>query len=198
MPSVPPLGTFARQVLLPEVGPAGQAAWAKASVALLGEGPTLESARTALGSSGIGTLSPFTDPRKPPPFDLLLVLTSDPALRRTLSREIRAVKEPVLFGWLCGEGHALFAPVPGGCPCLECFETLNPKAFKGKASSAAARHLGATAATEALLWLLQGDSPLVGQVRLLLPENGSALSHPVAPSAKCPAKLLSGGAKVTP
>jgi hypothetical protein len=158
----------------------------------------MDSAKTALASTGIGTLSLFSDQKNLPPFDLLLVLTGDAALRRAVSRGARAVKKPTLFGWLCGEGHALFAPASAGCPCLECFETLNPKAFKQNASSAAARHLGAIAATEALLWLLQGNSPLVGSVRFLLPSNGSALLHPVVSSAKCPAKLLSEGAKVTP
>jgi len=194
-----PSGIFARQVLLPEVGPEGQAAWAKASIALLGEGAALASARTALESSGIGTLKLLTGPESLPPSDILLVLTGDADLRRGASRRARAGEGSALFGWLAGGGHALFAPDPqGGCPCLECFETLNPKVFKGKASSAAQRHLGAAAATEALLWLLKGSSPLVGRVQLFLPSQGSALIHPVTPSAKCPARLLSGGAGVTP
>jgi hypothetical protein len=198
MPSVPSAGTFVRQVLLTEVGPEGQAAWAKASVALLGEGAVLASARAALESSGIGVLKVLSSLEDPPPSDLWLVLTGDPTLRRDASRRARRGKDRTLFGWAAGGGHALFAQAPGGCPCLECFETLNPKAFKAKGDAPAERFLGAAAATEALLWLLKGSSPLLGRVQFFLPSQGSTLAHPVAPSAKCPALLLSEGAGVTP
>jgi hypothetical protein len=85
----------------------------------------------------------------------------------------------------------------GKCPCLECFEVLNPKAFN-KGTPVIQRLLGQAAASEALLYLLNGNSPLANKVCINALDVGISLHHEVHPSYKCPAQLEDEGATVTP
>ncbi|HVM33347.1 MAG TPA: hypothetical protein VMU88_09460 [bacterium] len=212
---------FSRQILLPGVGEAGQQKWAQSQVALAGEGEAFEAAVLALASSGLGTLSlqskapldlsawqkrfPDTSFCAMDPGNLswdaaaLLVLTETEEWRRAINRALRGKSRPAFYGWTAGSGFALFlaANRPEGCPCFECFEGLNPKAFSpGKSETK--RLLGALAASEVLRWILKGESPLLDQVHLTLLDAGLSVDHPVFSSPKCPAHLTAAGAKVTP
>jgi molybdopterin/thiamine biosynthesis adenylyltransferase len=192
---------FARQIILPEVGVAGQKKWAEASLLLAGEGVALESARTALESAGLSQLIPWNlDSSAPlPASSLTLVVTEGASLRREISRRLRREARPTLFAWASGSGFALyFSRHSGrGCPCLECFEAMNPKAF-AHSQSPVQRLLGAMAASEALLWILKGETPLEGKVWMASLEEGLSFRHEVQASPKCQARLLAENLPVTP
>ncbi|MGH7739118.1 MAG: hypothetical protein ACREL1_03125 [bacterium] len=212
---------FSRQVILPAIGEAGQKKWNEASVGIVGEGIALEAALTALITSGLTTLrvlafdefdlsawknrfpeSNLSLAASPVDFQELsaqLILTEKEAPRREWSRFLRARPRPAFFGWNAGSGAGLFFSKyeAGGCPCFECFETLNPKAFN-RGDSDARRFLGALAASEVLQWLLKGESPIENKVWITSLDAGLSVHHPVFPSAKCPAGLMDRGAKVTP
>lgn len=212
---------FSRQVILPGVGQEGQKKWGSARVLLAGEGVALQSAATALSSVGVSNLSvlvhgpfdaaflvsaprdlevaaiPLTD--ELPSYSIVVVVSQDAEFRRQLNRFFRKRSQPILFAWPAGTGYALFLSryAKGQCPCLECFETLNPKVFtRGEAS--VERLLGAMAASEALQWILGEKSPLENKVWITSLEAGVSFHHEVVPSYKCPAKMLAEGAKVTP
>jgi hypothetical protein len=219
---------YSRQTILDGVGEEGQEKWGKARLILAGEGIALDAAATALSSSGVGSLRiisphPFNTAewksRFPntqvecldhssaalPSTDLALVLSDDADFRRRLSRLFRKQAQPALYAWAAGSGYALFlgrhgleANGPAGrCPCLECFEVMNPKAF-AKLGPQVARLLASAAASEALLWLLSGQSPLVGKVWITSLETGVSFHHEVRVSHKCPARLTDEGATITP
>lgn len=212
---------YSRQVILPGVGQEGQKKWGSARVLLAGEGVALQAAATALTSVGVSDLSvlvhgsfdatflvsaprnlelqavPLTD--ELPKYSIVVVVSQDAGFRRQLNRNFRKRAQPALFAWPAGTGYALFLSryAKGECPCLECFETLNPKVFtKGEAS--VERLLGAMAASEALQWILGEKSPLENKVWITSLEAGVSFHHDVAPSYKCPAKMIADGAKVTP
>lgn len=213
---------FSRQVILPSVGPEGQKKWSKASALLVGEGVALQSAAVALASVGVskifviplGHFDSFSltsqfpnlhvdvlpeDFEQLPETSAVLVLTENKEIRRRFSRWLRHHARPAFFAWPAGSGFALLtARHEGGqCPCLECFEIMNPKAFtKGEASLQ--RMIGAIAASEALQWILKGNSPLEGKVWITSLETGVSFHHEVQPTYKCPARLLEEGAPVTP
>jgi hypothetical protein len=217
---------YSRQVILPAVGEAGQKKWAQTTVGLTGEGIALEAALLALTTSGLssihlqtpGNFDAASFKTRYPESDLtlsksladsanlsaLLILTEDPALRRDLNRSLRLKPRPAFFGWCAGSGFGIFfsrfqshSPEGPGCPCFECFETLNPKAFN-EGSSEARRLLGSLAAAELLQWLVAGESPVENKVWITSLDEGLSFHHPVFPSAKCPAFLIARGAKVTP
>jgi hypothetical protein len=216
---------YSRQAILSGVGAEGQEKWGKSRVVLAGEGLALEAAAAALASSGIGQLSiirpntpdaadwknrfPNThveclDPSSSslPPCDLALVLTGDADFRRRLGRLLRRQSQPVLSAWAAGSGYALFLSrhaedQNGKCPCLECFEVMNPKAFS-KAAPQVERLLAAAAVSEALLWLLSRQSSLDGKVWITSLETGVSFHHEVCATPKCPAKLTDEGATITP
>lgn len=192
---------FSRQVLLPHVGTAGQEKWGGSTVLLAGEGTALESALEALRRSGVSKL-PLLKPGSldaTPSASMTLVLTEDAAWRRTLSRSLRAASKPVLFGWPAGSGFALFlsGAQSSQCPCFECFEVMNPKAF-GKGTPSVRRMLGALAASEVLKWILDGKSPLAGKVWITSLDEGVSFHHQVRSSSKCQARMREEGAAVTP
>ncbi|GEM_PF-1179564 len=215
-------GRYSRQTILPSVGPEGQAKWSGAAVLLVGEGVTLQSAAVALASVGVSKL--FIVPLGPidsfsltsqfphlqvdvlpeefehlPETSASVVLTENRDVRRRFSRWLRHHARPSFFAWPAGSGFALLtARHEGGqCPCLECFEVMNPKAFtKGEASLH--RMMGAMAASEALQWISNGKSALEGKVWLTSLETGASFHHDVQPTYKCPARLLEEGAPVTP
>jgi hypothetical protein len=192
---------YSRQVILPGVGKEGQARWEVSRVLLAGEGPAFEAAATALRAVGVSQLSLLEPGARPEPIpaDLALVVTEKADFRRALNRAFRKLSQPALFAWPAGSGYALYltGKEPGRCPCLECFEVLNPKAF-GRGGAIVQRMLGAMAASEALQWLLQRQSPLAGQVWITSLEGGISIKHRVEVSYKCPAHLLEQGAQVTP
>jgi molybdopterin/thiamine biosynthesis adenylyltransferase len=219
---VPSPEKFSRQTILPSVGPEGQDKWSKASALLAGEGVTLQSAAAALAAVGVSKLflvslghfdsfsltSQFPhlqvdvlpeETESLPETSAVLVLTEDKEARRRFSRRLRHHARPAFFTWPSGSGFALFtARHEGGqCPCLECFEVLNPKAFAGREPSLQ-RMIGAMAASEALQWILRGGSPLEGKVWITSLERGISFHHEVQPTYKCPARLLEEGAPVTP
>jgi hypothetical protein len=183
------------------VGEEGQEKWRSSRFLLAGEGEAVESARSALSSSGASDIRPV-----PPDLSgladcgLLLVLTEDADLRRRLNRAARKAGARTLLGWASGSGFALCASGPSpskDAPCFECFETLNPKAFSiGNPESL--RILGALAASEALLWVLEGRSPLEGKVWLTSLASGLSFAHEITPSPKCPALLAEKGITLTP
>lgn len=231
---MPPLDIqekFSRQVILPAVGIEGQRKWSESSVCLIGDGAALSSAATAFASSGLGRLfllplGPFNPKNLGPlsglPLEILpedtatlpsasavVILTGNKKNWRPWSRQLRRSGKPAFFGWAAGGGYALFhaAHRGGGCPCLECFEILNPKAFarkgQGEGGTAAEnpsadRLLGAMAASETLQWLLNATTPLENKVWITLIETGVSFHHEVKASYKCPARLLEEGATVTP
>lgn len=215
---------YGRQVILPGVGADGQKKWADSTVLLAGEGPALQSALTALSSSGVNKIfilpsqgkdAPFpsfqTSGRQmqvlPPSFEKLpeasiaLVLSDDGDFRRKSNRVFRKNPRPVLYGWTAGSGMALFlsgTPALGeSCPCFECFEVMNPKAFS-KGEPEVHRVLGATAASEALQWILSGSSPLLYHVWITSLSEGVSFHHKVQSTPKCPARLGEQGIFYTP
>ncbi len=197
-----PSDRYSRQVILPEVGVEGQTKWATARILLVGEGAILTAAEIALKSTGVSHLVQWkTDVPQAPTgeADLTLVLTEDSAFRRRASRLLRKNRMPSLFAWCAGSGYALFAASHQGghCPCLECFETLNPKAFT-RGTPTVQRLLGALAASEALQWVLKGSTPLENKVWVTSLDSGVSFHHEVHASGKCPARLLEEGAVVTP
>lgn len=196
---------FSRQTILPGVGAEGQVKWESASVQLAGEGSALEAAQTALSRSGLSRLK-LLDPQEKAglqPVGLILVVTRDSDWRRRLNRQVRSTAQAALFAWRGGSGFSLFLKGSSkGCPCLECFEASNPKAFSvpvGKAAEISAgefaldRIMGAMAATEALQWILRGTSPLEGKVWMNSFEDGLSLQHEVRASANCPAASSEAG-----
>jgi hypothetical protein len=74
---------------------------------------------------------------------------------------------------------------------------MNPKAF-AQGMISVQRILGAMAASEALQWILNEESPLEGQVWVTTLDEGISFRHEVQPTYKCPARLLQEGAVVTP
>jgi len=215
------LERYSRQTLLKGVGVEGQKKWAKATLRIVGEGEALEACLTALASSGAGNLqilSSLTFDIKPfvkfhpqakfevlpdlntnSSFDLTVVVTGMADLRRRTSRLLRSQKKIGIFAWPAASGFALWVgshPL-GKCPCLECFEVLNPKAFT-KGPPVIQRLLGQEAASEALLYLLKEDSPLINKVWMNSFDSGVSIHHEVLPSYKCPAQLADEGASVTP
>jgi hypothetical protein len=212
---------YSRQVILPAVGEAGQKKWAQAAVGVVGEGIALEAALLGLTTSGLSSihlqapdsfdlgawknrypesrLSLSFSPAGLPALSAVLILTENQELRRELNRELRLRQKPAFFGWCAGSGWALFFShfKSNGCPCLECFETLNPKAFNA-GSPDAQRLLGASAASELLQWLLTDQSPVENKVWITSLNEGLSFHHPVFSSSKCPAALIARGAKVTP
>lgn len=215
-------GRFSRQTILSSVGPEGQKKWSQTPVLLVGEGAALQSAALALASSGIPKLfvvpighfdffaltSQFPDlhldvlPEESehlPGAGATLVLTGERQARRRFSRWLRHDARPAFFAWPAGSGFALLtARHEGGqCPCLECFEVMNPKAFS-KGEPSLQRMIGAMAASEALQWILEGKSVLEGKVWVTSIETGVSFHHVVEPTYKCPARMLEEGAPVTP
>jgi len=212
---------FSRQVILPGVGESGQRKWEESSVLLAGEGTTLQAAITAFSTTGLnkilvlnsedsqGAFSTFQAAGRqmqilPPGWDALpetslaLVLTENPATRREANRAFRAKGRKAIFGWAAGSGFALFASdYAKGCPCLECFEVLNPKAFS-KGTSVVQRMVGAAAASETLQWILTGQTALLNQVWITSLETGVSLKHEVHETYKCPALLMAEGIAITP
>ncbi len=212
---------YSRQVILPGVGPEGQKKWRDARVLLAGEGPALQAAASALAAAGVGSLSllidEFFDPafllsqtpelrveaipfsENLPDFSLVLAVSEKAGLRRKLNRFFRRKGKTVLFGWPAGSGIALFLSRYSGksCPCLECFEVLNPKAF-AKGSPVIQRFLGAMAAAEALQWILKEESPFENKVWITVVNGAVSLQHELHPTYKCPALLIEEGAPVTP
>ncbi len=212
---------YSRQVILPGVGQEGQKKWGEARVLLAGEGIALQSAATALSSVGVSNISilvheafdssflvstpkhlhveaiPLTE--KLPTFSIALVVSQNADLRRRLNRHFRAKSQPTIFGWPAGTGYALFLSryLKGQCPCLECFEVLNPKVFT-RGEPSVDRLLGAMAASEALQWILGEQSPLENKVWITSLEAGVSFHHEVTPSYKCPARMVAEGATVTP
>lgn len=222
MPTSDQQDRFSRQLILPSVGPEGQKKWSEASVLLAGEGIALQSSATALASVGVSKLfilsygnfdsfsltSQFPNLQVdvlPEEFEYLpdasiaLVTTENKEARRRLSRWLRHQAKPALFAWPAGSGFALLTVrhQGGQCPCLECFEIMNPKAFS-KGQPSAQRMIGAVAASEALQWILKGQSPLEGKVSITSLDSGVSYHHEVQPTYKCPARLLEEGAVVTP
>jgi len=197
---------FSRQTILPGVGLEGQKKWEEAAVVLAGEGSALEAAKTALekvGLSQITLLNP-NDSEIHSSISAALVVTSDANWRRQLNRQLRLSSKKVLFAWGNENGFSLFlnSPAQGFCPCLECFEVMNPKVFSSSSrrdglpqgeTSSTHRVMGAMAATEALLWILKGESPLEGKVWMTSFEDGSSFQHEVQAAAKCPAALAKEG-----
>ncbi len=222
MPTSNSQDRFSRQVILSSVGPEGQKKWLESSVLLVGEGIALQSAATALASVGISKLfvlsygnfesfaltSQFPNLQVdvlPEEFEYLpnasltVVSTENKEARRRLSRWLRHQAKPALYAWPAGSGFALLAirHQGGQCPCLECFEIMNPKAFT-KGQPSVQRLMGAMAASEALQWILKGQSPLEGKVWITSLDSGVSYHHEVQPTYKCPARLLEEGAVVTP
>ncbi len=202
MADTQPQERYSRQVILPGVGQEGQAKWAASRILLAGEGVILTAAETALKSSGISNLLQWkTDSPQAPigDADLTLVLTENSDFRRRASRWLRKNRRPALFAWCAGSGYALFAAShwENHCPCLECFETLNPKAFAG-GTPTTQRLLGALAASEALQWILKGSTPLASKVWVTSLDSGVSFHHEVKASDKCPVRLSEEGAVVTP
>jgi len=133
-----------------------------------------------------------------PKFTVALVVSQNAHLRRQLNRLFRKNHQPAVFAWPSGSGFALFTSrYLEGCPCLECFEVLNPKAF-AKGSTSVERLLGSTASSEALELILSGESPLENKVWITALESGISIKHEVLLSYKCPAKMIENGAAVTP
>jgi molybdopterin/thiamine biosynthesis adenylyltransferase len=213
---------FSRQVILPSVGPEGQKKWSEASVLLAGEGAALHACATALASVGVprlfvlslGDFDSFSltnafpnlrmdvlpeESENLPDASIALITTENKEARRRLSRWLRHRAKPALFAWPAGSGFALFtARHQGGqCPCLECFEIMNPKAFS-KGQPSVQNMIGAMAASEALQWILRGNSPLEGKVWITSLDTGVSYHHEVHPTYKCSARLLEEGAVVTP
>ena len=217
---------YSRQVILPAVGEAGQKKWAQAVVGVAGEGVALEAALLGLTTSGLSSIHLQTPesfdlgawknhyPESAlslspslvdvPHLSAVLILTENQELRRALNRELRLRQKSAFFGWCAGSGWALFfsrfksqSGEASGCPCFECFETLNPKAFN-TGSPEVQRLLGAAAASELLQWLLTEESPLENKVWITSLHEGLSFHHPVFSSSKCPAALIARGAKVTP
>ena len=199
---------FSRQTILPGVGAEGQAKWESASVLLAGEGPALDAAKTALNRTGLTRITILDPSNHPLPIShsMVITVTGDSEWRRRLSRHCRSRSQAALFAWHCGSGFAIFLTGPDkGCPCLECFEVSNPKAFSGSAMKItknvefpADRMMGAMAATEALQWILKGESALEGKVWMTSFDDGLSLRHEVHPSSKCPAALAEDGTAATP
>jgi len=199
----------------------GQKKWARSKVKVVGEGLALESCLTALASSGLGNLfvyspSPFdlqpyiqnypqahfdslSDDLQPLDVDLILAVNCQASLRRRISRDLRTHKKTGLFAWPAASGFAIWLGLhsKGACPCLECFEVLNPKAFNN-GTPAVLRMLGQSAASEALLYLVQGQSPIANKVWVTSFQTGISIHHEVFPPYKCPAQLEEKGASVTP
>ena len=215
-------GRFSRQTILSSVGPEGQKKWSQSSVLLVGEGVSLQSAATALASTGISKLfvvpiGPFDSfaltsqfpglhlDVLPEEFEHLpearaaLILTEKREARRRASRWLRHHARPAFFAWPAGNGFALLTVrhEGGQCPCLECFEVMNPKAFS-KGEAPLQRMIGAMAASEALQWILEGKSALEGKVWMTSLDTGVSFHHEVQPTYKCPARMLEEGAPVTP
>jgi hypothetical protein len=217
---------YSRQVILPAIGEAGQKKWAQTTVGLVGEGIAFEAALLALMTSGLWSirllnptgvdlgawktrypesdLSLLKSTEDLPGPSAMLILTKDQALRRELNRSLRLNPRSAFFGWCAGSGWALFfsrfkspAGTASGCPCFECFETLNPKVFD-EGTSETQRLLGALSAAELLQWLLTDESPVENKVWITSLNEGLSFHHPVFPSSKCPAALIARGAKVTP
>jgi molybdopterin/thiamine biosynthesis adenylyltransferase len=213
---------YARQVILPAVGKEGQKKLSEAVLFVAGEGASLESALTALCTAGVSSifilaLEPFDaqalslqfpgsklekincDFKDLPKASLPLILTDNKGSRRDLSRFLRKQARPTLFGWCAGSGYALMAAshTGGQCPCFECFEIMNPKAFNS-GSPTVQRLMGSMAASEALQWILKGDTPLENKVWVTSLESGVSFQHEVRPSIKCSAHLLEKGANITP
>jgi molybdopterin/thiamine biosynthesis adenylyltransferase len=222
MPTSNSQDRFSRQVILPSVGPEGQKKWSEASVLLAGEGVALQACAMALASTGIRKLfvlsfggfdsfsltNAFPDLHVdvlPEEFEhlpdtpLAVITTENKEARRKLSRWLRHRAKPALFAWPAGSGFALFAArhQGGQCPCLECFEIMNPKAFS-QGKPPVQKMIGAMAASEALQWILKENSPLEGKVWITSLDTGVSYHHEVHPTYKCSARLLEEGAVVTP
>lgn len=215
------LERYSRQTLLSGAGVEGQKKWAVATVKVAGEGEALDACLTALASSGIGNLQIL----KAPSFDLeafakfhpqtkievlpdlntnptsglTVVVTGQGDLRRRISRQLRSQGKTGIFAWAAASGFALWVGLHNGkkCPCLECFEVQNPKAF-AQGSPVVQRLLGQAAASEALLFLLKDESPLANKAWITSLDAGVSLHHEVVPSYKCLAQLEDEGATVTP
>jgi molybdopterin/thiamine biosynthesis adenylyltransferase len=192
---------FSRQVILPGVGVEGQQKWADATFLIAGEGISLQAASTAFETAGASKVI-LLDPASADPLPestMTLVLTQDAGFRRQLSRWMRSQSRPVLYAWPSGSGFALFLATHrnGQCPCFECFEIMNPKAFN-QGTPEVQRLLGAMAVSEILQWILKQDSPLAGKVWITALDSGVSFYHEVSPAYKCPARLLEEGAKITP
>jgi len=191
---------FARQIILPGVGVEGQKKWAETPIGLYAEATVLEAASTALTSSGASQLTILKDSRDAiPAGSVILVLTPKKDVLRAFSRRFRSEKRAAFLGWPSGSGWALFlASHRGGqCPCLECFEVMNPKAFNEPVLGVP-RLMAAMGASEVLRYILEGGSSLEGKVWITSLDSGISFQHEVAPSYKCPAKLMEEGAPVTP
>jgi len=217
---------YNRQEILPGVGKEGQKKWAEAKVLVAGEGPALQAGVTALASTGVNKLfilnspSPNSafpqfqtsgrqmqilppDSKEFPDTSLAVVLSENAGFRHQLNRTFRKKPRPVLYGWPAGSGYALFFTNYGGdsskvaCPCLECFEVMNPKAFS-KGTPAVQRLLGAAAVSEALLWILKPETPLLNKVWITSLDEGVSYHHEVSATYKCPACMIEEGAPITP
>lgn len=211
---------YSRQTILPGVGPEGQKKWNNAHVLLAGDGTALLAGVQALSTVGVSKITLLVhehfDPSflvsnppqinveaipmtaQLPSFSAALVVSPGTKLRRQLNRAFRKNHQPAVFAWPSGSGFALFTSrYQNGCPCLECFEVLNPKAFS-KGGHSIDRLLGASAASEVLELILNGDSPLENKVWITALESGLSVKHEVMPTYKCPAKMIEDGAAVTP
>jgi hypothetical protein len=135
---------FSRQVILPGVGAEGQKRWNEATVLLAGDGIALQSAASALSSTGVSKITLLIhekfDPsflvsaptqlnvdslplsNQLPDFSAAIVVSKDALLRRQLNRLFRKNHQTAVFAWPSGSGYALFTGrYLNGCPCLEFF-----------------------------------------------------------------------------
>jgi hypothetical protein len=220
MPSADLNENFSQRIIFPEAGAEGREKWAKSSILLAGGGSALRSAALALSNASVSQITllihknfdpsflasaphqlnfeaiPLLD--QLPVFSSAVVVSPEPLLRRRLNRLFRKNHQTAVFAWPCGSGYALFTSrYLNGCPCLECFEVLNPKAFS-RGSVSVESLMGEAAASEVLKLILNGVSSLENKVWITALETGISVQHEVLPAYKCPARMIEGGAKVTP
>jgi hypothetical protein len=186
---------YSRQILLPEVGGRGQLRLLAGRVAVAGDGPAAAFAATLLGRAGVGALdlvglagslpelgpdcrlSRCTDDAAGDA-EVVLDLTEDAAR----SARFAAARRPVVLGGRDGDGLRVATLV--GRPCAACYPAAAPGVVDtGALAAAASLALGALAAGEALLALL--EPPARGRVQVLSLGTGAVRTATLSPAAAC-------------
>ncbi|MBI3767467.1 MAG: hypothetical protein HY271_03110 [Deltaproteobacteria bacterium] len=184
---------YSRQLVLPEVGPQGQARLAGARVAIATVGPAAERVVAYLAAAGVGTLAvapplrALVDPAQPnlrlEPIAPDASLPYDAALVDTMSTSdvARAPRARRTF-WIA-EGRAAEIPPCSACAAI----ALGPTTPAGD-TLAPLRDalLGTIVATEIVKTLVEIGTPLRGHVLTYDPDTASLATTPVAAGSQCP------------
>ncbi len=186
---------YSRQIILAEVGPAGQARLLEASVGVIGEDVAAACVVAYLAAAGVGRLavSPalacVADPEQ---HDVTIVAPPEPDTAARIDAIVLCGGAARDASAWSGRSHVLWtsdglaAELP---PCFRCATSAVPRENRpGTATLTDVRDrmLGSVIATEVVKTLLGIGTPLRGRALVYEPERASVVTRAIATIPGCP------------